>query len=166
MVFTLFYGLGRKFSWIAVEIGYSAESRSGKFFSERNGFGPQFVRKLLNRRLHLWKRYSFGNYKTSEAVDVHNYSTIGVISQGSQVACAEDEDGDYELDIPEGISISKEGLPQGLVSPEGPFSALIPSMIPQELLYKINNSKDTEDPNEQPEFRCLLSFKSVGISNC
>ena len=26
-------------------------------------------------------------------------------------------------------------------------------MIPQELLFKINNNKDTEDPNEQPEFR-------------
>jgi len=63
------------------------------------------------------------------------------------------------LDIPEGISISKEGnLPQGLVSPEGPFSALIPSMIPQELLFKINNSKENEDPNEQAEFRWLVFF--------
>lgn len=88
-----------------------------------------------------------------------NYSTEGYISgkdiaSSSQVACAEDDDGDYELDIPEGISISKEGnLPLGLVNPEGPFSALIPSIIPQELLFKINNSKDTEDPNEQPKFR-------------
>lgn len=87
--------------------------------------------------------------------------------QSSQVACAEDDDGDYELDIPEGISISKEGnLPLGLVNPEGPFSALIPSIIPQELLFKINNSKDTEDPNEQPKFRYSVSLNAVDILSC
>lgn len=74
--------------------------------------------------------------------------------QSSQVACAEDEDGEYPLDVPEGISISGDGhLPAGLITPGGPFSALIPSMVPQEILLKLNNAKESEDPNEQPEYR-------------
>lgn len=54
----------------------------------------------------------------------------------------------------EGITISGDGqIPPGLINPGGPFSALIPSMVPQEILVKLNSTKDTEDPNEQPEFR-------------
>lgn len=74
--------------------------------------------------------------------------------QNTQVACAEDEDGDFPLDIQEGISVSGDAqIPPGLLNPGGPFSALIPSMVPQEILLKLNSNKDTEDPNEQPEFR-------------
>lgn len=54
----------------------------------------------------------------------------------------------------EGITISGDGqIPAGLINPGGPFSALIPSMIPQEILVKLNSPEETEDPNEQPEFR-------------
>ena len=31
-------------------------------------------------------------------------------------------------------------------------------MVPQEILIKLNNSKDTEDPNEQPEYRYFHLF--------
>ena len=71
-----------------------------------------------------------------------------------QVQCADEEDGEFPLDVAEGISISSEGtLPPGLVTPGGPFSALIPSMVPQEILQKLNEGKESEDPNEQPEYR-------------
>jgi hypothetical protein len=74
--------------------------------------------------------------------------------QNSQVACAEDDDGEFNIDVSEGITISGDGqIPPGLINPGGPFSALIPSMVPQEILVKLNSTKDTEDPNEQPEFR-------------
>lgn len=88
-----------------------------------------------------------------------NHSTEGYISGkdialNSQVACAEDDDGEFNIDVSEGITISGEGqIPPGLINPGGPFSALIPSMVPQEILVKLNNTKETEDPNEQPEFR-------------
>jgi hypothetical protein len=56
--------------------------------------------------------------------------------------------------VSEGITISGDGqIPPVLINPGGPFSALIPSMVPQDILVKLNSTKDTEDPNEQPEFR-------------
>lgn len=79
---------------------------------------------------------------------------LNYFNQNSQVACAVDDDGDYNLDVSEGISLSGEGLiPPGLINPGGPFSALISSMVPQEILVKLNSTKDSEDPNEQPEYR-------------
>ena len=87
--------------------------------------------------------------------------------------CADDgdcENVDYQVDVADGISVSTEGnLPPGLVTPGGPFSALVPSMVPQEILQKFNESKDTEDPNEQPEYRwvgaafCQLFFELLHI---
>ena len=76
-----------------------------------------------------------------------------MLKQNSQVACAEDEDGEYPLDVPEGISISGDGnLPAGLITPGGPFSALIPSMVPQEILLKLNTtSEKSENSNELPD---------------
>lgn len=74
------------------------------------------------------------------------------------MVCGDDEDGDFSgLDVPEGIAISGDGqIPTGLVNPGGPFSALISSMVPQEILFKLNSSKDPEDPNEQPEYRYFI----------
>lgn len=40
-------------------------------------------------------------------------------------------------------------------TPGGPFSALTPSMWPQEIMAK--QSKEQEDPNSQPEYRCKIS---------
>lgn len=58
------------------------------------------------------------------------------------------------MDVPEGISISGEGIiPAGLISPGGPFSALIPSMVPQEILMKLNSPKESEESCEQLDFR-------------
>ena len=75
-------------------------------------------------------------------------------NQNSQVACAEDEDGEFHHDVSEGISISTEGnLPAGLITLGGPFSALIPSMIPQEIILKLAEEESNRDPNEQPEYR-------------
>lgn len=76
------------------------------------------------------------------------------MKQNSQVACAVDDDGEFNLDVSEGISLSGDGqIPPGLINPGGPFSALISSMVPQEILVKLNSTKDSEDPNEQPEYR-------------
>lgn len=38
-------------------------------------------------------------------------------------------------------------------SPGGPFSALTPSMWPQDILAKLDQPKSVQSPNEQPEFR-------------
>ena len=77
-----------------------------------------------------------------------------IILKQNQVACAEDEDGEFNIDVSEGITLSGEGqIPAGLINPGGPFSALISSMVPQEILVKLNTAKDSEDPNEQPEYR-------------
>lgn len=41
-------------------------------------------------------------------------------------------------------------------TPGGPFSALTPSMWPQEIMAK--QSREQEDPNSQPEYRLELNI--------
>nr|CAD7426265.1 unnamed protein product [Timema monikensis] len=70
-------------------------------------------------------------------------------SQHVETAVSEDEADLAVLgEISEGISIMSDGLTP---SPGGPFSALTPSMWPQDILSKL--CQQPEDPNSQPEYR-------------
>ena len=51
-------------------------------------------------------------------------------------------------DIADGISLLADGVSP---SPGGPFSALTPSMWPQDILSKLTQQPD--DPNSQPDYR-------------
>ncbi|XP_046386904.1 small G protein signaling modulator 3 homolog [Ischnura elegans] len=62
-------------------------------------------------------------------------------------AISEDEGDSYLQDIPEGVSVLADGLSP---TPGGPFSALTPSMWPQDILNKLGQP---EDPNSQPDYR-------------
>ncbi|XP_066995250.1 small G protein signaling modulator 3 homolog [Anabrus simplex] len=68
-----------------------------------------------------------------------------------ETALSEDE-GEGELscvgEISEGISIMADGMAP---TPGGPFSALTPSMWPQDILCKLGQQPD--DPNSQPDYR-------------
>ncbi|XP_049786672.1 small G protein signaling modulator 3 homolog [Schistocerca cancellata] len=63
-----------------------------------------------------------------------------------------EDDGEGELsyvgEVSEGISIMAEGVTP---TPGGPFSALTPSMWPQDILSKLGQQPD--DPNSQPDYR-------------
>nr|CAD7572075.1 unnamed protein product [Timema californicum] len=75
-----------------------------------------------------------------------NYATE---SQHVETAVSDDEADLAGLgEISEGISIMSDGLTP---SPGGPFSALTPSMWPQDILSKL--CQQPEDPNSQPEYR-------------
>lgn len=66
-------------------------------------------------------------------------------------ALSEDEgEGDLSClgEISEGLSIKADGVSP---TPGGPFSALTPSMWPQDILIKLGQQPD--DPNSQPEYR-------------
>nr|CAD7194506.1 unnamed protein product [Timema douglasi] len=70
-------------------------------------------------------------------------------SQHVETAVSDDEADLAGLgEISEGISIMSDGLTP---SPGGPFSALTPSMWPQDILSKL--CQQPEDPNSQPEYR-------------
>ena len=51
----------------------------------------------------------------------------------------------------EGASLCEDHLSP---APGGPFSALTPSMWPQDILAKLNQP---DDPNSQPEYRYAIS---------
>jgi hypothetical protein len=66
-------------------------------------------------------------------------------------ALSEDEgetDVSYLGEATEGLSIKADGVSP---TPGGPFSALTPSMWPQDILTKLGQQPD--DPNSQPEYR-------------
>jgi hypothetical protein len=66
-------------------------------------------------------------------------------------ALSEDEgeaDLSYLGECTEGLSIKADGVTP---TPGGPFSALTPSMWPQDILTKLGQQPD--DPNSQPEYR-------------
>lgn len=66
-------------------------------------------------------------------------------------ALSEDEgEGDLSClgEVSEGLSIKADGVSP---TPGGPFSALTPSMWPQDILIKLGQQPD--DPNSQPEYR-------------
>ena len=67
-----------------------------------------------------------------------------------ETAVSDDEDNGENsyVDHFEGNSLSADGPAP---SPGGPFSALTPSMWPQDILSKLNQQSD--DPNSQPEYR-------------
>lgn len=46
-------------------------------------------------------------------------------------------------------------------SPGGPFSALTPSMWPQDIMTKL--SQISEDPNSQPEYRFQITFHILNV---
>lgn len=53
----------------------------------------------------------------------------------------------------ENLTIKDSHIP----TPGGPFSAIIPSMWPQEILTKLALEADKfNDPNEQPDYRLLF----------
>ncbi|KAG8239521.1 hypothetical protein J437_LFUL016638 [Ladona fulva] len=62
-------------------------------------------------------------------------------------AISEDEGDNYLQDVPEGISVLADGLSP---TPGGPFSALTPSMWPQDILSKLGLP---EDSNSQQDYR-------------
>lgn len=66
---------------------------------------------------------------------------------------SEDEDRGGGLGIEEGISISATTFIAGgrqTAFPGGPFSALCPSMVPQDILVKLQHLENSRD---QPEYR-------------
>jgi hypothetical protein len=66
-------------------------------------------------------------------------------------ALSEDEgEGDLSFlgESSEGLSVKVDGVSP---TPGGPFSALTPSMWPQDILSKLGQQPD--DPNSQPEYR-------------
>lgn len=69
---------------------------------------------------------------------------IFILQKKLETAASEDE---FEIEI--------TGLCGEILSPApgGPFSALTPSMWPQDILAKLNQP---DDPNSQPEYRYLL----------
>lgn len=54
----------------------------------------------------------------------------------------------YLGEASEGLSIKADGATP---TPGGPFSALTPSMWPQDILIRLGQQPD--DPNSQPEYR-------------
>ncbi|KAJ8873633.1 hypothetical protein PR048_024455 [Dryococelus australis] len=73
------------------------------------------------------------------------------VQEKVQTAFSEDEgEGDTVSigEVAEGVSIKADGVTP---SPGGPFSALTPSMWPQDILSKLGQQPD--DPNSQPEYR-------------
>jgi hypothetical protein len=73
------------------------------------------------------------------------------VQEKVDTALSEDE-GDADLsclgDSTDGVSIKADGVTP---TPGGPFSALTPSMWPQDILSKLGQQPD--DPNSQPEYR-------------
>lgn len=61
---------------------------------------------------------------------------------------SEDEESCVEMEGGEGLGQTMEGVSP---SPGGPFSALTPSMWPQDILSKLGQLPD--DPNSQPDYR-------------
>lgn len=76
----------------------------------------------------------------------------------------EDEGGDEKLEREKHIkldvnknaeNLTEPEISSGItVSPGGPFSALTPSMWPQDIISKLNQIP--EDPNSQPDYRYLI----------
>lgn len=73
-----------------------------------------------------------------------NLFNISAFQKKLETAMSEDE---FEVEI--------TGLCGEILSPApgGPFSALTPSMWPQDILAKLNQP---DDPNSQPEYRYIL----------
>lgn len=65
-----------------------------------------------------------------------------------ETAVSDDEEGRSEVEQREEAGLSGEGMAP---TPGGPFSALTPSMWPQDILSKLGHLPD--DPNSQPDYR-------------
>ncbi|KAH1029947.1 hypothetical protein HUJ05_003093 [Dendroctonus ponderosae] len=66
-----------------------------------------------------------------------------------ELAIEPDDADDSYVDHFNGLNMEEVVTP----TPGGPFSALIPSMWPQEIMAK--QSREQDDPNSQPEYRHL-----------
>lgn len=65
-----------------------------------------------------------------------------------ETAVSDDEESRSELEETENAGLSGDGMSP---TPGGPFSALTPSMWPQDILSKLGQLPD--DPNSQPDYR-------------
>lgn len=65
-----------------------------------------------------------------------------------ETAVSDDEESMSELEETENAVLSGDGMSP---TPGGPFSALTPSMWPQDILSKLGQLPD--DPNSQPDYR-------------